>query len=209
MDGHVAPIDPWLVAVWPGMGAIARIAGSYLVARLGAKRIAEIAPEPYFDVRSVEVSSGLIQPRELPSNALYGWKNPGSGPDLVLFVADEQPSSGALRFCDEVLQQALDLGVRRVFTFAAMAAPIRPEAAPRVFAAASRPDLLDEVRRAGVEVLVEAERLDPEARARIESLFREAQGDRSKALELKAELDRQGVFATFEDRFLDLFKQAD
>ncbi len=42
----------------------------------------------------------------------------------------------------------------------------------------------------------------------IESLFREAVQDRSKALTLKAELDRLGVFARYEDRFLDLFKRA-
>jgi len=38
-----------------------------------------------------------------------------------------------------------------------MATPIRPEATPRVFAAASRPDLLDEVQRLEVEVLREGE----------------------------------------------------
>lgn len=41
----------------------------------------------------------------------------------------------------------------------------------------------------------------------IESLFREAHDDRSKAYELKSELDRLGVFEDYEDRFLDLFKQ--
>jgi proteasome assembly chaperone (PAC2) family protein len=41
---------------------------------------------------------------------------------------------------------------------------------------------------------------------RIEALFHEASQDRSKAYELKSELDRLGVFDEFEDRFLDLFK---
>jgi hypothetical protein len=40
---------------------------------------------------------------------------------------------------------------------------------------------------------------------RIEQLFEEAQRDRSKALLLKQELDRWGLFSMFEDRFLDLF----
>ena len=44
-------------------------------------------------------------------------------------------------------------------------------------------------------------------RRQIEDLFRRAEQDRSGALELKAELDRLGVFKEFEDRFLDLFKQ--
>ncbi len=40
---------------------------------------------------------------------------------------------------------------------------------------------------------------------RIEQLFEEAQRDRSKAVILKQELDRWGLFRMFEDRFLDLF----
>lgn len=49
--------------------------------------------------------------------------------------------------------------------------------------------------------------LGPEVVERIESLFAAAANDRSKALELKAELDRHGLFRDYEDRFLDLFRQ--
>ncbi|MBN9119216.1 MAG: PAC2 family protein [Planctomycetes bacterium] len=42
--------------------------------------------------------------------------------------------------------------------------------------------------------------------ARIEELFARAAQDRSKAFELKRELDRLGLFKQYEDRFLDLFK---
>ena len=55
----------------------------------------------------------------------------------------------------------------------------------------------------------EEERLSAKNEQRIESLFRKASQDRSKAYELKSELDRLGVFAEFEDRFLDLFKRED
>lgn len=53
---------------------------------------------------------------------------------------------------------------------------------------------------------VEEERLDPADEKRIEALFKEAANDRSKAFELKQELDRLGLFKGYEDRFLDLFK---
>lgn len=43
--------------------------------------------------------------------------------------------------------------------------------------------------------------------ARIEELFERAANDRSKAFELKRELDRLGLFKQYEDRFLDLFKK--
>jgi proteasome assembly chaperone (PAC2) family protein len=49
--------------------------------------------------------------------------------------------------------------------------------------------------------------VDESDRRRIESLFNQAKRDRSKAFELKRELDRLNVFKEYEDRFLDLFKK--
>ena len=304
--------DPWLVAVWPGMGGIAQIAGATLVQQLGARRMAEIRPEPYFDPSSIQVSGGLIRPGALPKSVFFAWKNPSGGRDLVVFVGEQQPTDKVRSYCNELVTVALELGVRRLFTFAAMASPIRPDDEPRVFFAATDPELLAEVKSLGVAPLEEAgisglngvllavaherglegvcllgefpffaraianpkssaavlrtfgslsgitpelgpleeqasqvervlvdhmraleaaaaqasetanggksevpedwpkpERLDPEVAARIEDLFTRSKADRSKALELKAELDRHGVFEKFEDRFLDLFKQAE
>jgi proteasome assembly chaperone (PAC2) family protein len=59
------------------------------------------------------------------------------------------------------------------------------------------------------QFLVESDdqrQLSTEDQRRIERLFAEAERDRSKAYELKQELDRLEVFQTYEDRFLDLFK---
>jgi uncharacterized protein len=47
------------------------------------------------------------------------------------------------------------------------------------------------------------------ARERIEKLFEAARKDRSMSVALKRELDAHGVFAKYEDRFLDLFRQTD
>jgi hypothetical protein len=52
-----------------------------------------------------------------------------------------------------------------------------------------------------------ASQLSPEDEQHIESLFEIANSDRSRAFELKSELDRLGVFEIYEDRFLDLFKK--
>lgn len=54
----------------------------------------------------------------------------------------------------------------------------------------------------------EEERPNPAQRERLERLFAQAREDRSKAFELKQELDRLGLFAEYEDRFLDLFKKS-
>jgi uncharacterized protein len=49
--------------------------------------------------------------------------------------------------------------------------------------------------------------LDFAARQRIEGLFEDARKDQAKAITLKQELDRLGVFKEYEGRFLDLFRR--
>jgi proteasome assembly chaperone (PAC2) family protein len=53
------------------------------------------------------------------------------------------------------------------------------------------------------------EPIDYATRERLEQMFADARRDRAKAIELKRELDRLGVFKQYEDRFLDLFKRAE
>jgi hypothetical protein len=36
--------QPWLIAVWPGMGHVAISAGYYLLAKLGMEVFAELSP---------------------------------------------------------------------------------------------------------------------------------------------------------------------
>jgi len=307
--------EPWLVAAWPGMGRVGHVAASYLIEVLGAEALAEIPSEPYFELQAIELKQGLVQERELPKSVFHGWKNPGGRPDLVIFTGDLQPAQHGYRFCEELLGIALELGVSRVFTFAAIGTPMLPGSRPRVLAGATSKALLREARENDIEVLedghirglngvlleaarskgmggicllgefpyfastisnpraasailrvftrmagievdlapldVQAEQvdrtlvelleqlksqsfdpslgaaergepgehpdyptkaeeeLDPESAARIEELFRRAAEDRSEALALKAELDRLGVFKRYEDRFLDLFKNAE
>jgi hypothetical protein len=50
-------------------------------------------------------------------------------------------------------------------------------------------------------------RIGTKEQQNIERLFQIALKDRSRAYELKQELDRLGVFGEFEDRFLDLFRE--
>lgn len=51
--------------------------------------------------------------------------------------------------------------------------------------------------------------LDAPTRKRMEDLFAEARRDRAKAVRLKQELDRLGVFKEYENRFLDLFRRGE
>jgi uncharacterized protein len=51
--------------------------------------------------------------------------------------------------------------------------------------------------------------IDFNTRSRLEQMFEEARRDRSKAVTLKQELDKLGVFGQYENRFLDLFRRAE
>lgn len=145
--------EPWLVAAWPGMGAVAQLAGSYLVQELGAAPFAEIAPGSYFEARAVDVMDGLVRPAALPRSRFFAWRDPRGRRDLVLFMGEAQPNVHGPRFCEELLGVALELGVTRAVTFAAMASPVHPQAPSRVTAVATDPALLREVQPHGAEVL--------------------------------------------------------
>lgn len=299
---------PWLVAVWPGMGHVALNAGFYLLAKLDMHVIAEFDVAHLFDVDQVEVHEGMIQPVERPRNRLFLWTDPNQKHDIVVFLGEAQPPIGKFPFCQKLIEYARQLGVERVFTFAAMATQMHPEHASRVFGAATDKPGHEEIKRLELELLkdghigglngvllgaaaedslpgtcllgemphifsqlpfpkasqailevfvtiagieldfaelaervritdqqlgellaqveekygpqfsqeeeegyraetAEEEKISTSDSERIEKLFEQAEKDRSKAFELKQELDRLNVFKDYEDRFLDLFKK--
>ena len=55
----------------------------------------------------------------------------------------------------------------------------------------------------------QAPALEDKNRQRTEALFEAASRDRTRAVELKQELDRLGVFKRCENRFLNLFRKAE
>ncbi len=144
---------PWMVAVWPGMGHVAISAGYYLMAKLGMHVLTEFTDEGLFDVEHVEVKDGLIQTGRWPRSRLFIWNDPQQRHDLVIFIGEAQPNLGKYAFCRKVIEHAKELGVERVFTFAAMATQMRPEDDCRVFGAAADKESLEELRRLELEIL--------------------------------------------------------
>ena len=138
---------PWLVAVWPGMGHVALNAGVYLLSKLGMAEFAEVKADDLFDVDAVEVEGGLIGPTRMPRNRFYAWHDPKGRHDLVVFVGEAQPPLGKYPFCKRIVAFAKELGVERLFTFAAMATQMHPGHSSRVFAAATDAANLDEMKR--------------------------------------------------------------
>ncbi len=147
--------DPWLVAVWPGMGNVALSAGYYMMAKLGMHQIAEFPAHGLMDVDHVDVRKGLIQPTQRPRSRFFAWRSPHGQRDIVVFIGEAQPPIGKYVFCEKLIDMAHDLGVKRLFTFAAMATELHPEHEPRVFAAATDKADLAELDRPDIYLLEE------------------------------------------------------
>lgn len=153
MAEEVKLANPWLVAVWPGMGHVAVSAGYYLMAKLGMHQLAELPAPEQFDVEHVEVQGGVIRPGRLPRSRFFAWKDPKGRHDLVVFIGEAQPPLGKYAFCRRLIDYAKSLGVERVFTFAAMGTQMHPSHEARVFVAATDESSLEDLKRLHLEVL--------------------------------------------------------
>ena len=141
--------DPWLVAVWPGMGNVAMLGGGSLVESLGASPSGMIPQQPYFGVEHIEIKNGIAKPGRQPRNMFFVWEDPAQRHDLLIFVGEAQPQIGGRELCEAILDHAQELGVTRVFTFASLGSQVSPTDEPTVYAAATNEALLDELTKAG------------------------------------------------------------
>ena len=78
--------DPWLVAVWPGMGNVAVAAGGYIVQTLGAKLVHELSTRELFEIEHIEVKAGLANVGRVPRSLFFEWRDPAERHDLLVFI---------------------------------------------------------------------------------------------------------------------------
>ncbi|NUN50783.1 MAG: PAC2 family protein [Candidatus Brocadiae bacterium] len=143
-----------LVAVWPGMGQVASTAGYYLMSRLGMEEAPPIAAADLFDVEHVEIRDGLVRKADAPQGRLFLRKNPGEGADVAVFIGESQPPSGSnVAFCKRLLDAAEALGVRDVYTFAAMVSEMLPSSPSRVVGVATDESGLADLKRRDITIL--------------------------------------------------------
>jgi proteasome assembly chaperone (PAC2) family protein len=95
-------------------------------------------------------------PVDLPEYRFFFWKHPKGIGDLIVFIADNQPihpkGYGLARI---ILKVANLLGARRIYTAAALACSISHMDAPQVWAVATHPEILEELKRFPVKLLSE------------------------------------------------------
>ncbi|MEX0742552.1 MAG: PAC2 family protein, partial [Phycisphaeraceae bacterium] len=142
--------NPWLIAAWPGMGRVAQTAGEYLAAMLDMQHVGDFPADRFFETTDVAIESGVIRPGPRPRCPVFLWKDPQQRHDLVLLLGEAQPQLGGYQLCEQIVEQAKQWHIARVFTFAAMATQMQPGDAARVFGGVSTEPLLEQLTRYGV-----------------------------------------------------------
>lgn len=142
-----------LVAVWPGMGQVALTAGYYLMSRLRMHETDPLPARDLFDVEYVDIKDGLVRQGTPPQGRLFLWENPKDRRDVIVFLGEAQPPSGKNAFCDRLLGVAGTLGVRDVYTFAALATEMHPSSPSRVLGVATDASGLEVLRSHNVELM--------------------------------------------------------
>jgi uncharacterized protein len=145
--------DPWLIAAWPGMGNVAVIAAQYIIDQLGAVMIKELPANEFFQPNQVHVRRGIASQIPLPRSMIFEWRGKNNDHDLIIFLGEAQPENDGNSMCQRVLDYAIDRGVKKVFTFAALATQLHPLEQPLVFGAVTDNPMLNDLTDLGVEVL--------------------------------------------------------
>lgn len=132
-----------MVAALPGMGNVGGIAASFLVEELKMEPIAEIYDymPPYI------AHKDSIMVFERFSFKLYSGKY-----DFVTFTGTYQPSDPHLLYdlCDSLLNLAVKIGVKRIYTLGAAHTGISSRE-PRVFFIVTNESLIEEIESYGAE----------------------------------------------------------
>ena len=140
--------NPVLIEGLPGLGLVGKIAIRYLVKQLKAEKFAYLySPHfPYFVLVNKKGSVRLLR------GAFYFWKNPAGVNDLILFSGDSQSQTieGQYEIADKMLEFAKDHNVLTIVTIGGYR--VETEAKPKVYVAATSPEILGKAVSAGAVV---------------------------------------------------------
>ena len=135
-----------MIAAWPGMGYIAKISADYLRRRLNAKIFAEVTY--YHNMLVYNNGLGSLSPIR---HRFYA----APGKNLVICVGDAQPSipEESIKLAKDVVDIAVDLGVRRMWTMAAYPTEYTEE--PQVFGVYTSEEMRASLEAHGIKIVKE------------------------------------------------------
>ncbi len=130
----IHPRDPILVAAWPGMGQVALRSAEQMKKRLRARFFAGFDPDDCFYQTDIRVEKGVVSLPKLPRGKFYHWTNPKGGRDIIFFISSQQPSPERYAaYAAPLLNFTSALGVRTVFSFAAILSTVDHMIIPQVW----------------------------------------------------------------------------
>lgn len=138
--------EPYMLAAWPGIANVALIVGTFLAHKLTPKPLAEIIAPHFFDPIGVLVQNNLVESPQFPESRFFYWKNKPGKRDLILFLGDDQPQSKTYELAHSVIDVAERFGVKRIYTCAAALTRIHHSEQPKVWGAATTPELIEEIK---------------------------------------------------------------
>jgi len=135
-----------LIEGLPGLGLVGKIAVTYLIERLGAEKVAELY-SPHFPHYAETDEEGRLR---LLRNEFYLWRGPSR--DVLLLTGDcqAQTTEGQYEIAEEVAKYARQVGVELIVTVGGFSKAVR--GVPGVVASSTDRELLDRLRKLGVEV---------------------------------------------------------
>jgi predicted ATP-grasp superfamily ATP-dependent carboligase len=144
---------------WMDGGDVSTGTVSRLVHMLGAGRIAEIDPEPFYlynfpgsmEVASlfrplVEIENGLLKSLEMPSNIFYAHE-----PARLIFFLGKEPNLRWRTFGDCILWLAGRTGVERILFVGSFGGTVPHTRQPRLFVSGSDASHVQEMQRYGFQ----------------------------------------------------------
>ncbi|MDI6759091.1 MAG: PAC2 family protein [Candidatus Omnitrophota bacterium] len=157
--------NPWLIAVWPGMGDVGYRAALYLVEKLKAEEFASIAPEDFFYLTGSVIHEGVLDIPKLPYGKFYYWKNPAKKlknqpkvNDLIIFVSNAQPDlAKAEEYTKRIIKIAKGFKVKMIVSLASMPQPIEHTQESNVWVTATYKELRDNFKKQNYNILSEGQ----------------------------------------------------
>lgn len=143
-------------AGWSDAAGAATGALKYLAEHLGAIKLAELDPEPYYDFSQVRPHTRLNERGERyvvwPENEFFYWKGSDNARDL-LFLSGIEPNLRWRAYAATILDLAQQHGVSLVIILGALLDGVPHTRGPRISGAANRPELRQRLEAKGAPII--------------------------------------------------------
>ena len=145
---------PMMICGWSGIGKVGLVAINTMRRLVRAEAFGEIEPYGFFEPSQATIVNGLIEDMRFPATRFYGFH--GRNNDVVFLVGEQQPTDieKTYEMAGAVLDVAVRLGCRRIYTAGAGVTTIHHTAKPKVWAVPNDPDLIPEIREYSNTILM-------------------------------------------------------